>query len=119
MDRVEANYKALRRSSGQLHLRHFAPIQLPQHCHHGFGIHFPLASVLGFLEHSTIKVKYVSVAHPRANSQVENANGMILDGLKKTLYDENSSLGASHTTKQSHRTVTFLPHLWVRSHTTS
>jgi hypothetical protein len=28
-------------------------------------------------------VKYVSVAHPRANEQVEQANGMILDALKK------------------------------------
>jgi hypothetical protein len=34
-------------------------------------------------------VKYVSVAHPRANGQVERANGMILDALKKRLYMEN------------------------------
>jgi len=31
----------------------------------------------------------VSVAHPRANSQVERANGMIIDALKKRLYTEN------------------------------
>jgi hypothetical protein len=43
-----------------------------------------------FCECSAIMVKYVSVAHPRANSQVERANGMILDGLKKRLYNENS-----------------------------
>jgi hypothetical protein len=30
-----------------------------------------------------MEVKYVSVAHPRANGQVERANGMIIDGLKK------------------------------------
>jgi hypothetical protein len=30
------------------------------------------------------------VAHPRANGQVERANGMILDALKKRLYRENS-----------------------------
>jgi hypothetical protein len=30
------------------------------------------------------------VAHPRANGQVERANGLILDGLKKSLYDENN-----------------------------
>ena len=35
-------------------------------------------------------VKYVSVAHPRANGQVERANGMILDTLKKCLYRENN-----------------------------
>jgi hypothetical protein len=46
-----------------------------------------------FYEHSAIEVKYVSVAHPRANGQVEHANGMILDGLKKRLYDKNSKKG--------------------------
>jgi hypothetical protein len=34
-------------------------------------------------------VKYVSMVHPRANGQVERANGMILDALKKRLYREN------------------------------
>jgi hypothetical protein len=34
-------------------------------------------------------VKYVSVAHPRANGQVERANEMILDALKKRIYREN------------------------------
>jgi hypothetical protein len=30
------------------------------------------------------------VSHPRANGQVERANGMILDALKKRLYKENN-----------------------------
>jgi hypothetical protein len=30
------------------------------------------------------------MAHPRANGQVERANGLILNSLKKILYDENS-----------------------------
>jgi hypothetical protein len=34
------------------------------------------------------------VAHPQANGQVEHANGLILDGLKKRLYDENSKKGS-------------------------
>jgi hypothetical protein len=34
-------------------------------------------------------VKYVSVAHPRANEQVKRANGMVLDALKKRLCKEN------------------------------
>jgi IS30 family transposase len=38
-----------------------------------------------FYERSSIEVNYVSVAHPRANGQVECANGLILDGLKKRL----------------------------------
>jgi hypothetical protein len=33
------------------------------------------------------------VAHPRANGQVECANGLIIDSLKKILYDENSKKG--------------------------
>jgi hypothetical protein len=56
------------------------------------------------------------VAHPRTNGQVERANGLILDGLKKRLYDENNKKGgkgASHTTKQSHRKVTFFPRIQV------
>jgi hypothetical protein len=31
----------------------------------------------------------VSVAYPRANEQVERANDMIFDALKKRLYREN------------------------------
>jgi hypothetical protein len=34
------------------------------------------------------------VAHPQANGQVERANGLILDGLKKRLYDEKSKKGS-------------------------
>jgi len=34
-------------------------------------------------------IKYVSVAHPRANGQVERANRMIIDTLKNRLYKEN------------------------------
>jgi hypothetical protein len=46
-----------------------------------------------FFENACIKVKYISVAYPRANGQVERANGMIIEGLKKRLYDENSKKG--------------------------
>jgi hypothetical protein len=34
-------------------------------------------------------VKYVSVAHPRANGQVKWANDIVLDALKKRLYKKN------------------------------
>ena len=36
-----------------------------------------------FCDDRCISVKYVSIAHPRANGQVERANDMILDALKK------------------------------------
>jgi hypothetical protein len=42
---------------------------------------------------STINVWYVSVAHPRVNGQVERANGMVLDALKKRLHDAANTKG--------------------------
>ena len=40
------------------------------------------------------KDRCISVAHPRANGQVERVNGMILDALKKRLYPkEEKNLG--------------------------
>jgi hypothetical protein len=44
-----------------------------------------------YFENSGIDVRYVSVAHPRANGQVERANGMVLDALKKRLHDTANS----------------------------
>jgi hypothetical protein len=46
-----------------------------------------------YCENSGIDVRYVSVAHPRANGQVERANGMVLDTLKKRLHDATNSKG--------------------------
>jgi hypothetical protein len=40
-----------------------------------------------YCENSGIDVWYVSIAHPRANGQVERANGMVLDALEKRLHD--------------------------------
>jgi ribonuclease HI len=46
-----------------------------------------------YCENSGIDVRYVSVAHPRANGQVECANGMVLDALKKRLHDAANTKG--------------------------
>jgi hypothetical protein len=54
-----------------------------------------------FCECGSIEVKYVIVAHPWANGQVERTNGLILDGLKKRLYDENSKKGSKWINKIS------------------
>jgi hypothetical protein len=54
------------------------------------GSNFTANQFWEFCENACIEVKYVSVAHPRANGQVEMVNGMIIEGLKKRLYDENS-----------------------------
>jgi hypothetical protein len=53
------------------------------------GTQFTSSAFWDFGDKRSIVVKYVSMAHPRANEQVERANGMILDALKKTLYREN------------------------------
>jgi hypothetical protein len=57
------------------------------------GSNFTANQFWEFCENACIKIKYVSVAHPRANGQVERANGLIIDGLKKRLYDENCKKG--------------------------
>jgi hypothetical protein len=57
------------------------------------GSNFTVNQFWEFCENTCIKVKYVSVAHPRTTGQVERANGMIIDGLKKRHYDENSKKG--------------------------
>jgi transposase InsO family protein len=57
------------------------------------GSNFTANQFWEFCENACIEVKYISVAHPRANGQVERANGLIIDGLKKRLYDENSKKG--------------------------
>ena len=50
------------------------------------GSNFTSQSFWDFCDNSCIEVKYASVSHPRANGQV-------LDGLKKRLYDANSKKG--------------------------
>ena len=57
------------------------------------GSNFTSQSFWDFCDNSCIEVKYASMAHPRANSQVERINGLVLDGLKKRLYDANTKKG--------------------------
>ena len=53
------------------------------------GSNFTGSEFFDFCEQRSIHIKYVSVSHPRANGQVERANGMILDALKKKIFDKN------------------------------
>jgi hypothetical protein len=46
-----------------------------------------------YCENNGINIRYVSVAHPRANGQVERANGMVLDALKKRLHNTANTKG--------------------------
>ena len=63
------------------------------------GSNFTSQSFWDYCENSCIDVKYVSVTHPRANSQVERINGLIIDGLKKRIFDETSKKGGKWLTK--------------------
>ena len=72
---------------------------------HRFGLQNSIITDLGttftshhfwdFCEDRCISVKYVSVAHPSANGQVERANGMILDALKKGSIRKKKSIQAN------------------------
>jgi ribonuclease HI len=66
---------------------------LPHRIITDLGSNFNNHQFWGYCENSGIDVRYVSVAHPRANRQVESANGMVLDALKKRLHDAANTKG--------------------------
>jgi hypothetical protein len=66
---------------------------LPHHIITNLGSNFNNHQFWEYCENSGIDVRYVSVAHPRANGQVERANGMVLDALKKRLHDTANTKG--------------------------
>jgi transposase InsO family protein len=53
------------------------------------GSNFTSSEFFDFYEQRSIQTKYASVADPRANGQVERANGMILEALRKKVFDKN------------------------------
>jgi hypothetical protein len=53
------------------------------------GSNFTSSEFFDFCEQKSIQIKYASVAHPRANGQVERANRMILEALRKKVFDKN------------------------------
>jgi transposase InsO family protein len=56
------------------------------------GSNFTSSEFFDFCEQRSIQIKYASVAHPRANGQVERANGMILEALRKKVFGKNEKL---------------------------
>jgi hypothetical protein len=56
------------------------------------GSNFTSSEFFDFCEQRSIQINYASVAHPRANGQVERANEMILDALKKNVFDKSEKL---------------------------
>jgi transposase InsO family protein len=53
------------------------------------GSNFTSSEFFDFCKQRSIQIKYASVAHPRANGQVERANGMILEALRKKVFNKN------------------------------
>jgi hypothetical protein len=62
---------------------------IPNNIITNLGTQFTRNTFWDFCDEQSIVVKYISMAHPRANGLVERANGMILDALKKRMYREN------------------------------
>lgn len=67
--------------------------RFPHHIITNLGSNFNNHGFWEYCENSKIDVWYVFIAHPRANGQVERAIGMILDTLKKRLYDVANKKG--------------------------
>jgi transposase InsO family protein len=55
------------------------------------GLNFTSGEFFDFCEQRCIQIKYASVAHLRANGQVERANRMILEALRKKVFDKMKS----------------------------
>jgi transposase InsO family protein len=56
------------------------------------GSNFTSSEFFDFCEQRSIQIKYALVAHPRANGQVERANRMILEALRKKVFDKSEKL---------------------------
>jgi hypothetical protein len=69
------------------------PYGLPHRIITDLGSNFNNHQFWEYCENSGIDIRYVSVAHPRANGQVECANGMVFDALKKRLHDAANTKG--------------------------
>jgi hypothetical protein len=68
---------------------------LPHHIIRDLGSNFNNHQFWEYCENSGIDVRYVSIAHPRANGQVECSNEFVLDALKKRLNDAANTKGGS------------------------
>jgi transposase InsO family protein len=71
------------------------------------GSDFTSSEFFDFCEQRSIQIKYASVVHPRANGQVERANGMILEALRKKVFNKRESL-------QENRSENY--HTWSRAY---
>jgi hypothetical protein len=59
------------------------------------GSNFTSSEFFDFCEQRSIQIKYASVTHPRANGQVERDNGMILEALRKKVFNKNEKFAGN------------------------
>jgi transposase InsO family protein len=65
---------------------------IPNNIFTNLGSNFTSSKFFDFCEQWSIQIKYASVAHPRANGQVERTKGMILEALRKKVFDKSEKL---------------------------
>jgi transposase InsO family protein len=63
--------------------------EIPNNIITDLGSNFTSSEFFDFCEQRSIQIKYASVEHLRANGQVERANGMILEALRKKVFSKN------------------------------
>jgi transposase InsO family protein len=66
--------------------------RIPNNIITDLGSNFTSSELFDFCEQRSIQIKYALVAHPRANGQVKRANVMILDALRKKVFDKSEKL---------------------------
>jgi transposase InsO family protein len=69
-------------------------IRIPNHVITDLGSPFTAIEFRNWAQDGDISIDYASVAHPKANGQVERANRLILAGLKPRLYEEIEDYGS-------------------------
>jgi hypothetical protein len=86
MHRVQALSKPTIRKAAKLLDDIIHRFRLPNSIITDLGSIFTRGDLWNFYDIRGIVVKYVSMAHPRANRHVEEANGLVLYALRKRLY---------------------------------
>jgi transposase InsO family protein len=72
-------------------MHHF---EIPNRIITDLGSPFTATEFKNWAQDCSISIDYALVAHPKANGQVERANGLILAGLKPRLYEELEDYGS-------------------------
>jgi transposase InsO family protein len=92
MDRVQANRFFDLSQSGGVYTKHNIQVWIPNSIITDLGSNFIDSEFFDLCEKRSIQIKYALVAHPRTNGQVERANRMIIEALRKKVFDKSEKL---------------------------